>query len=500
MVEVNGLNIAATVSCLVVRELDNHDDTIIKLSTFCQPSNREKQPATSDLTANMENIDRSHHPFTVIVAGAGIGGLSSAIALARRGLKVTVLEGKPELNEFGASISIDPHAVRILKSFGLETLFCRCIAQDEFNEIRDGASNKLLGRLMANHANTSDILFGEQKWSIHRADYQQVLAEAAQQLGTKILFNAEVVNVDIDVRTVHLSDGRALSADLIVGADGLRSAVRASIREIAGIDLVPWNEQAYRCSVDKNKIKDNPNLAWLLDNNTAQVWSMPGKYVLGWPLPPNKSYDVVACVLRDCDVPLGHWGVKADPNSFRGDFEDACLEVRELLASIGPCVQWRLAELPPLSTCRSVDGSVVLLGDAWHAMLPHSGSGGSSAIEDGAVLGECVAWASESNRPLSDATKAYEHLRKTRVERMQRASHEGVGFLSASGDFRTLRDGLLAQQMEADNVEFAKSEEVRRAQPLPAADMNAPFPSPPYLQWLYGYDGIGEARKYLAGL
>jgi len=84
--------------------------------------------------------------------------------------------------------------------------------------------------------------------------------------------------------------------------------------------------------------------------------------------------------------------VKADPEAVTADFEDACPVVRDLLGIIGPCVEWRLAELPPLSTCCRADGGgVVLLGDAWHAMIPHSGSGGSCAIEDGAVLAECIA-------------------------------------------------------------------------------------------------------------
>ena len=82
---------------------------------------------------------------------------------------------------------------------------------------------------------------------------------------------------------------------------------------------------------------------------------------------------------------------------------------------------------------------------------------------------------------------------------MQKASHEGVGFLSAGGDLRKLRDARLAEQLKFDEIEFARPQEERSAQPFPLADVNARFPSPPYLQWLYGYDALAEAHKYLTG-
>ncbi|OQV06470.1 FAD binding domain-containing protein [Cladophialophora immunda] len=444
----------------------------------------------------MGSIDRPPKRYSVLVVGAGIGGLSAAIALSRRGLDVTVLEGKPELNEFGASISIDSHAVRVVKDYGLEEQFRPCVTENRYIDLRDGANNETLGAIFHNEGNHSSVLWGTAKWSIHRADYQQLLAKGAQGYGTKILFDAEVTSVDVDTNTVHLKDGRSLSADLVVGADGLRSAVRGSIPATASVELIPSDEKAYRCTVDKDAMASNPNLNWLLTQGTSQGWFMPGKYILSWPLPPHRPYDVVVCIGDGCNVPYGYWGIKADPAQVAAEFGDACPTIRDLLANIGPCVQWRVAELPPLSTCRSEKGGVVLLGDAWHAMLPHAGSGGSCAIEDGAVLGECVGWAWENGRPIADATRAYEALRKPRVERIQAASHDGVVFLN--GDDAPARNAFLAKQLKIDQAELARPEEERRAQPRPPANMHAPFPSPPFLQWLYSYDAIKETRQYLA--
>ncbi|OAG41848.1 hypothetical protein AYO21_03851 [Fonsecaea monophora] len=444
----------------------------------------------------MGSVDRATRPYSVLIVGAGIGGLSAAIGLSRKGLEVTVLEGKAELNEFGASISIDSHAVRVIKAYGLEEYFKPCVTENKYIDLRDGADHERLGAVFHNQGNHSGVLWGAPKWSIHRADYQQLLAKGAQGYGTKILFDAEVIRVDVDTNTVYLKDGRALSADLIVGADGLRSAVRGSIPAIASVELIPSGEKAYRCTVDKDAMESNPNLAWLLTQGTSQIWFMPGKYILSWPLPPHRPYDVVVCIGDGCNVPYGYWGIKADPAQVAAEFGDACPTIKDLLANIGPCVQWRLAELPPLSTCRSDRGGTVLLGDAWHAMLPHAGSGGSCAIEDGAVLAECVGWAWETGRPIADATRAYEALRKPRVERIQAASHDGVGFLN--GHDAETRNAFLARQLVVDEAELARPEEERRAQSRPPANMHAPFPSPSYLQWLYSYDAIKETQEYLA--
>jgi salicylate hydroxylase len=435
---------------------------------------------------------------TVLVVGAGIGGLSAAIALARVGLAVTVLEGKPELNEFGASIGVSPSAVKVIRGYGLGEAFQQNVTENLYIDIRDGLDDHVLGAIFANEGNSSDILYGAPTWNIHRADYQQLLANGAQEYGAKILFNAEVARVDVESNTVHLKDGRSLHAELIVGADGLRSVVRASIPAAASAELIPYPEKAYRCTVDKSVMKSNPKLAWLLDQGTSQAWFLPGKYVLAWPLPDHRPYDVVVCIGEGCDVPYGYWGIRADPKQVAAEFGNASDTLKHLMANIGPCVQWRLAELPPLETCRSESGGVVLLGDAWHAMVPHAGSGGSSAIEDGAVLGECMRWAVENSRSIADATKAYETFRKPRVERLQRASQEGVTILN--GSRAEEREALMKMNMEKQRQNLSRPEEERRKDPKPQGDIEAPYMSPQYYQWSFGFDAFKDTNAFLATL
>ena len=442
--------------------------------------------------------------ISIMVIGAGISGLAAALSLSQQThTKITILESKPALNEFGASIAVQPQSTRILEHLGLSDKFALVISKNGFLNVRDGATNEVLGKIVQNAGNACEILYGSVSWIIHRADYQRVLAEGALEHGAEIVFDANVSSIDIEATppAVVLEGGRRLTADLIVGADGLRSAVRTSIPATADTHPKKLFETCWRTSVSKDKMRDNPKVAWLLSIGDSMAWSCPGAYILAWPMPPDRPYDIVAMVRKESDVPPGLWGLKDDPANMRGEFQHFCSEVTELLDAVDECVKWTLAELDPLTTCRSDNGRVVLVGDAWHAMIPHSASGGNSAIEDGAVLGECIGWAIRNSRSISDATSAYEAIRKARVERMQTASHEGYGFLGAGGKEREMRDKMLKEQIVPMEEELKKPESERwKGQRAIKADMNARFPTPPYMQWLQGYDAIAEARRYLKGM
>lgn len=310
-----------------------------------------------------------------IVVGAGIAGLAAATGLAQKGHSVTVLESKPALNEFGASIGLLANGVRPIKSWGLQKEFEKVVTKNGFLDMRNGFTNDMLGHNPHNKNNFGEIQYGEETWNINRKDCQQVLAKAAEASGAKILFDSETLRVDVDRCIVILRDGRELAADMIVGADGMQSAVRKSIPATGHVEPLPLEEACFRCTIPKFKMRANSKLEWLLENEDEMIWTAPGRYVLSWPLPVNRDYDVVTCIQRASDVPAGRWGMKADPDEARRDFGDFCPEVRQLLQHIDGCVKWTLAELPPLETCRSENGRVVLIGDAFHAMLPHTASG-----------------------------------------------------------------------------------------------------------------------------
>jgi salicylate hydroxylase len=342
---------------------------------------------------------------------------------------------------------------------------------------------------------------------IHRVDYQRVLAEGARQHGCEIVFDQKVIRVTDDPLTVWVKDGRkqdapetSYQADLVVAADGLKSAVRSSV--VSDVEFNPSPEISFRCSVPKDRMRDHPLLSPLLENDNPKFWVMEGKYVLSWPLPPQRDFDLVVNISDPtAEMPPedGSWGTRVDKETMIGLLGETSPLISALLDSVSQVIQWRTVEVLPIKTCHSPSGRVVLLGDAFHGMFPHNACGGSSAIEDGAVLAECAAWAARSNRSYLDATQAYDDLRTPRVRRMQERSRAGVGFLSAAGEAWERRNNALAAQRVANDIDIRRPAEERRAN-IPKPDMDGPWPSIEYLQWLNGYDAVLEAIKYLAKL
>lgn len=235
----------------------------------------------------------------------------------------------------------------------------------------------------------------------------------------------------------------------------------------------------------------NPLLEPLLDPAKIDGTSYmhEGKYVLTWQMRPEKPFEMLACVAEKAeDTPSGHWDIHAEPREVQDIFSDFSYEITENLKNADSVMKSNMGDLPVLETWRSPNDRVVLAGDAAHGMIPHAASAPSCAIEDAAVLAEALTWASEQGKPVGDATKVYEQIRKPRVTRFQELSRNHYGFLSASGEGVKHRNAAL-KALDEEMWETLKiPEEERRKIPKPERDPNAPFPT----QWMYDYDAIEE--------
>jgi salicylate hydroxylase len=354
------------------------------------------------------------HPHSpVLIAGAGIGGLAAALALARRGIAVTLFEQAERLEETGAGIQLPPNATRILIDLGLEGLMAPAIATPTAIRLRAARSGRdiavmPLAAMTARH--------GAPYWVIHRADLQRSLLLAAKAepritltLGAKVEdFAAEGGAVRAFVSAAFGRSGERTGSALI-GADGVRSTIRFRLGDKAPPRFA--GRTAWRVLVDAVRLP--PQFA----DPAVNLWIGASGHVVHYPVRSGAAINVVAVGRDRWQSPA--WSAPASCEEVRARFPRTAFggEVQELLAAAQRWQKWALcdrAPSPPLG-----DGPVTLLGDAAHPMLPYLAQGAAMAIEDATVL------AREFERKPADpaaALRHYEAARAARTALVQRAA------------------------------------------------------------------------------
>ena len=432
--------------------------------------------------------------WDVVIIGAGIGGLAIAISLASKTKhKIRILDASPTLKEAGAGIQITPNASRILIQWGLREEFESVATVPDFMQIRRYANDEVIGLVPANGKEYASKVWGSPHWLVHRIDYQQVLARAATKLGVTIDFHKRVVSVDTERRIVHLQDRSVLEADLFIGADGIHSITRRSIPALADVEPVRAVNYCYRTLIPRTDMMQHDSTADIMNNHNQLSWAGHNKHIIGYPIARGELYNLVLVVPETTDAPIASYNESGSVAEMRQEFSGWHESIEVMLSLAESCSKWTLAELPCLRTWSSEDGGVVLLGDACHAMTPHAASGAATTLEDAEVLGQCIA-ACESLSGLKVAAQSYELIRKTRCERIQDiARQNATAFSMPDGPQQRSRDERLRRAMFAVESELGQTTDLK----IPTADMMAPFPSPPVVMWLYGYDAPEEARSHL---
>ena len=373
---------------------------------------------------------------TIIVAGAGIGGLTVSLALANAGFRVIVLEQAERLEETGAGIQLSPNASRILESLGLGERIANSAVTPEAIEI--GAAN---GRSLARIplGESAALRYGSPYWAIHRSDLQSILRDAAEvhpdidlRLGTKaedFVTHANGVTVAAQ-RNFRAADERGIA---LIAADGLWSALRGRL----GHHEQPQfrNRTAWRALVPVAQAPE-PFRA-----PATRLWLGRNAHVVHYPVKSGTLVNIVA-IVSDNEGKLG-WNESGKSNEILSyyDARQWAEPVRALLAAPERWSKWSLYDLPPLA--RWGDGPVTLLGDAAHPMLPFLAQGAAMAIEDAAVLAAHLAQMPDDP---ARAMQLYERERRPRTAKVQRAArsnakvyHLGLGAIAR--DFFLRRTG-----------------------------------------------------------
>ena len=344
----------------------------------------------------------------VLIAGGGIGGLALAVALARNGIGCRVLERRRDPVEAGAGIQLGPNAIGVLTRLGVAARLEGCVGRPEWLRVHDGGSGRPIAALPLGPWIKERHHFPY--WVAHRADLHAALLETAASLPlVEIATGCEVVSFRTAERTVevHTADGRVHEAAVLVGADGIWSAIRRQ--------LWPAAKLTYSGKTAARAIIDRSTAPAPFSDNATGVWLAPGGHVVHYPVRGGAEIALVAILAEDW--PGEDWGLPVDRSALLKRLETFCGPLVEFLALAADWRRWPLYDPAPLA--RWSRGNVTLLGDAAHPVLPFLAQGGALAIEDAETLAAALRiW--RSNPSL--AIERYERARRPRAVQMQRAS------------------------------------------------------------------------------
>lgn len=363
----------------------------------------------------------------VLVAGGGIGGLAAALALTRRGLPVKVLEQSQQLGEIGAGIQLGPNAFAAFDALGVGPIARgRAVYVDEM-VMHDALDETLVGRIPTQEAFLRR--FGNPYAVIHRADVHQSLLDGVQASGRIEVATSTCVQrieQDADGVTVHDTQGRVHRGRFLVGADGVKSAVR---RQYVGDEARVSGHVVYRAVVER---ADFPaELQW----NAASIWVGPNCHLVHYPLRGGEQYNVVVTFhSRNKEEWSVREGSREEVQSY---FEGICPKARQLIDLPKDWKRWATADREPIG--QWVFGRAVLLGDAAHPMLQYLAQGACMALEDAVTLGEALAVTGD------DVGRAFELYQRSRVARTARvvlSAREMGRIYHAKGVERLVRNDL----------------------------------------------------------
>lgn len=342
------------------------------------------------------------------IAGAGIGGLSAAIALSADGHQVVVYEQASRLSEIGAGIQLSPNATRVLAWLGLLDEVRRVAVEPERGDLRRWEDGSLL--VSQPLGDEVSERYGFPYLHVHRADLHRVLSNAAAACDVRLGCRASGVDSIGDRARLRFEDGTVSSAfDLLVGADGIHSTVR---RELFG-DESPrfsgnavWRGLVERSSVTHLELPVHSHGFLGPGRHFVTYYVSSGRYVNWVGVAPSQTWDVES------------WTQRGEFEDAIADFAGWCETVTGLIDAMRdqPIFRWALFDRDPLPAWSQ--GPVTLLGDACHPMLPFMAQGAAQSIEDAAVLAGCVA----SERDPAQAVVRYEGLRRDRTAAVQLAA------------------------------------------------------------------------------
>jgi 6-hydroxynicotinate 3-monooxygenase len=344
----------------------------------------------------------SNARFAVI--GAGIGGLALTALLARHGINVQVYEQAKQFQRIGAGIQMSSNAVRVLRALGLEAHLCELGFQPPAWTHRAWDTGEHLADLDFSDAAQR---YGAPYLLLHRGDLHAAILSAVPP--ERIAFDHKLAGFDRSPSgiTLRFADASSAVVDAVIGADGVHSKVREMI---LGQERPRFTGRvAHRTTLPTAHITGGAL-------NTCTKWWGPDRHLVTYPVTRNRDETYFVTSVPDPDWDVESWSTRGDMDEVRQAFAGFHPDAQRVLAASREVHKWALFERDPLP--RWSDGPVVLLGDACHPMMPYMAQGGSSALEDAAVLTRCVLDIGD----IDEAFRRYQATRLARTARLQLTS------------------------------------------------------------------------------
>lgn len=385
----------------------------------------------------------------VLVAGGGIGGLACALAMARAGASVSVMEQASAFGEVGAGLQLGPNAVRVLHEWGLAEALRACAAFPEALRVRDARTSKLLGQLPLGAVMLAR--YGQPYATLHRVDLHRLLLEAVQrQSNVTLSLDARCVGFEPTADGVRAitEGGCVLTGDALIGCDGLWSLVRA---ELLGAQPVRASGHlAYRGMVPARDLPVG------LRSHVVTAWLGPRLHAVHYPVRGGEWFNVVAVVHgvlgQGHAQPAESWNHEAHAADLKRALGPVCEGLLGVIDAVPEWKLWALNDRPPMrGPHEHARGRVALLGDAAHPLRPYLAQGAAMALEDAWTLGRLLQEAPEHDRvDWPQLLARYASTRWQRNARVQARSQRNGTIFHASGLLRLGRNaslGLLGERL-----------------------------------------------------
>lgn len=372
----------------------------------------------------------------ILIAGGGIGGLATALALAQKGIASLVLEKAAELGEIGAGIQLGPNAFHCFDRLGVgETARQMAVYIDQLRLMDSMADGEIC------HIDLGEAFrkrYGNPYAVVHRGDLHGVLLKGCRDHRLiELRVSSEVTGYDQDGTTVtaRLGNGESVTGAALVGADGLWSSVR---RQVVG-DGAPRvsGHTTYRSVIPTEQMPED--LRW----NAATLWAGPKCHIVHYPLSGWKVFNLVVTYHNDAPEPVA--GKPVAVEEVRAGFTHICARAQSIISHGRDWRLWVLCDRDPVERWR--DGRVALLGDAAHPMLQYMAQGACMAMEDAVCLADSLAKTDTLEAGL-ETYRARRVLRTTRVQLTSRAMGDHV--YHPAGPHAALRNAIMSAKSQED--------------------------------------------------